>query len=152
MKASRRESNMSSKAKLTNVVTNETLALTINPTQYTLSQGFGFNVEPCLGQAAPLVSFKCGELTTLSFQLIFDKDAEKDSDPKKLLEFLKNLNKIDEPKQSVAEVTFTYGVFTFKGFVSKYTVNHTRFDDKGAPTSASADVTMLSTGGYESAK
>lgn len=140
------------KGKLTNAVTNETLALTINPTQYTLAQSFGFNVEPCLGQAAPLVSFKSGELTTLTFQLIFDKDAEKESDPKKLATFLKNLNKIDEPKKSVPEVVFTYGTFTFKGFISKYTLQHTRFDAQGTPTNASADVTMLSSGGYENAK
>lgn len=140
------------KGKLTNAVTNETLAFGINPSQYTLSQSFGFNVEPCLGQAAPLVSFKSGELTTLHFQLIFDKDAEKEADPKKLTAFFKALNKIDEPKKSVPEVTFTYGSFTFRGFVSKYTIQHLRFDAQGTPTSASADVTMLSSGGYESAK
>jgi len=140
------------KAKLTNAVTNESLALTINPTQYTLAQGFSFNVEPCLGQPAPLVSFKSGEAATLTFQLIFDKDAEKDADPKKLATFFKNLNKIDEPKKSVAEVTFSYGGFSFKGFVSKYTLHHTRFDAQGAATSATADVTMISSGGYESVK
>jgi len=140
------------KGKLTNAVTNESLALAINPSQYSLTQSFGFNVEPCLGQPAPLVSFKSGELTTLSFQLTFDKDAQKEADPKALATFFKNLNKIDEPKKSVPEVTFSYGSFTFKGYVSKYSLNHTRFDDKGAPTSATADVTMISSGGYENAK
>ena len=143
---------MSSKGKLTNAVTNESLAFHINPTQYTLSQSFGFHVEPCLGQPAPLVSFRSGEAATLAFQLIFDKDAEKDSDPKKLATFFKNLNKIDEPKKSVAEVVFTYGSFTFRGYVSKYTLTHTRFDAQGAATSATADVVLLSGGGYESAK
>lgn len=138
------------KGKLTNTVSSEELKFAINPSEYSLSQGFSFQAEACVGQPAPLISFRSGEGATLSFKLIFDRDTDKDAEPQKLIKFVRAINKVDETSRSVPEICFSYGEFSFTGFVTKYSLSVQRFDQKGAPTSVIADIALISSGAYES--
>jgi hypothetical protein len=86
--------------KLKNTVTNEELPFSMNPAEYHLSRGFDYAVEPCLGQPAPLVAFRSGHAAELSFHLIFDRDADRNADPKKAIAFVRALGNVDAASQS----------------------------------------------------
>ena len=135
--------------KLTNKDGGGTLEFSLNPTDLKLSRSFEYNVEPCLGQASPLVSFKGAQPSSLSFQLKFDKDIDKKSDPKAATEFLKGLNVVKADTMSVPVVEFTLGSLNFRGYVSSYQMNASRFDDKGDAVSVSIDFTLISNGETE---
>lgn len=135
--------------KLTNKDGGGSLDFSMNPSELKISRHFDFGVEGCLGQAAPVVSFKSAQPTQLSFQLRFDKDVEKKSDPQTALKFLKELNQIKSDTLSVPLIEFSLGSLTFRGYISHYQVNATRFDDKGDATSAAIDFTMVSNGELE---
>ncbi|MBI4403749.1 MAG: hypothetical protein HY537_06295 [Deltaproteobacteria bacterium] len=134
----------SAKGKLTNKETGNSLVFSINPSEFRLSKGFEFEVQPCLGQSAPLVSFKSGGAGTLTFQLVFDKDADSQCDLKKVTSFLKSLNTIKESTKSVPLVEFSMGSFTYLGYVAKYVADATRFNNQGDPTCVRLDVTLIS--------
>jgi len=138
--------------KLTNKDSGEALAFSLNPTEYRLHRQFEVNVESCVGQAAPMVAYRGGGATQLSFSLRYDKDADPKCDPKKIGSFLKGLNKVDEAKKSTPLVEFTMGSFSFVGLVQSVTYLPTRFDDKADVTSAKLDFTLVSNGDYENGK
>lgn len=137
------------KGKLTNKDSGESLAFSMNPTEVKMARGFDLTVEPALGQPAPIVGFRCGGATQLSFQVRFDKDADSACDPTKVETFLKSLNKIKDSTRSAPKLEFQMGKLTFKGYAQSYMCTRHRFDDKGDATSLSLDMTILSTGEYE---
>lgn len=137
------------KGKLTNKDSNEALAFSLNPTEVKMSRTFDLAMEPCLGAPAPIVSFRCGGATQLSFTVRFDKDADSSCDPAKVETFLKSLNKIKDTTRSAPKLEFTMGSLKFIGFAQTFTTTRHRFDDKGETTSISLDMALVSTGEYE---
>ncbi len=140
------------KGKLTNKDSGDALKFSLNPTDFRLSRNFDFHVEPCLGQNAPMVAFRSGGPSQLSFQLRFDKDVDKDCNMKTVDSFLRGLNKVDETKKSAPHLEFTLGSFRFLGYTTSLSVHTTRFDDHGEATSISIDFSMISSGEYEHGK
>jgi hypothetical protein len=135
--------------KLKNTVTSEELPFSMNPAEYHLSRGFDYAVEPCLGQPAPLVAFRSGHAAELSFHLIFDRDADRNADPKKAIAFVRALGNVDAASQSVPAVEFQFGGFVFRGYPRQLSIAPYRFDAEGNPTGAKIDVSLLSNGDYE---
>ncbi|MEZ4749455.1 MAG: hypothetical protein R3B54_02155 [Bdellovibrionota bacterium] len=125
------------------------LCFSINPTEFVLNRSFDFQLEPQLGQASPMVAFRCGGLTHLSFDLVFDQDADKDCDLKKVEGFLSDLNKINKETRSVAPLEFSMGSFSFKGYMNGYTLQAVRFNEQGDATSLHLSATLISTGEFE---
>lgn len=142
-------STETAKGKITNKDSNEALAFSLNPTEVKMGRTFDLQVEPCLGSPAPVVSFRCGGATQLSFSVRFDKDADSACDPAKVETFLKGLNKIKADTRSAPKIEFTLGTLKFTGFAQNYSTVRHRFDDKGEATSISLDLSILSTGEYE---
>ena len=140
------------KGKLTNKDSGEALKFSLNPTDFRLSRQFDYHVEPCLGQHAPMVAFRSGGASLLSFQLRFDKDVDKDCNMKNVDSFIRALNKVDENKKSAPHMEFTLGSFRFLGYTTSLNVHTTRFDDHGEPTSLALDLTLISSGEYEHGK
>lgn len=138
--------------KLKNRDTGEELAFALNPTEYRLARSLEYTVEPCLGQAAPVVAYRSGGAAELGFELVFDQDAEPRGEVKKVQTFLQNLNKVQAGTKSVPLVEFTLGTFTFRGYVRQYTYRPVRFDAQGNATSARLACTVLSNGDYENGK
>jgi hypothetical protein len=142
-------STETAKGKLTNKDSNEALAFSLNPSEVKMSRTFDLEVEPCLGSPSPIVSFRCGGATQLSFCIRFDKDADPGCDPAKVETFLKSLNKIKSDTRSAPKLEFTLGGLKFVGYAQTYTTTRHRFDDKGEATSLSLDLSLISTGEYE---
>jgi len=142
-------STETAKGKITNKDSGESLPFSLNPTEVKINRAFDLQSEPCLGSATPVVSFRCGGASQLSFLVRFDKDADNACDPAKVETFLKGLNKIKESTRSAPKVEFQFGSLKFVGFVSQYTSVRHRFDDKGEVTSLSLDISILSTGEFE---
>jgi len=140
------------KGKLKNKDTGSELEFSLNPTDYTLHRSFEFGIEPCMGQSAPVIGFRSGSLSHLSFNLVFDKDADKQCAPASVLSFLKDLNKVDEASRSVGEIQFQLGNFSFIGFILEYTYQPSRFDNEGKPMCVRADFKMISNGEFEDGK
>ncbi len=140
------------KGKLVNKDSGEALNFSLNPTDFRLTRHFDYHVEPCLGQHAPMVAFKSGGASQLSFNLRFDRDADKDCSIKTVHGFLRSLNKVDEDKKSIPQLEFTMGSFRFLGYPSSVSVLTTRFDDHGEATSLSIDLSLVSSGEYEHGK
>lgn len=135
--------------KLKNLATNEELAFPMNPTEYHLSRGFDYAVEPCLGQPAPVVAYRSGHAAELSFQLLFDQDAERTADVKKLVTFVKGLGKIHAETKSVPVVEFAMGTLLFRGYPRQLVLHPYRFDAHGNATGARLEISLLSNGDYE---
>lgn len=142
-------STETSKGKLTNKDTNESLAFSLNPTEIKMSRAFDLQIEPCLGAPAPVVSFRCGGATQLSFNIRFDKDADNSCDPTKVDTFLKSFNQIKESTRSAPKVEFQMGNLKFVGYLLAHTTTRHRFDDKCNVTCLTLDATILSSGEYE---
>lgn len=142
-------SSQNTLGKLSNTETGKELSFSINPTEFVMNRSFEFQLEPQLGQPAPLVAFRCGGLTNLSFDLVFDQDADKDCDLKKVEAFLADLNTINKDTRSVAPLEFTMGSFGFKGYMSAYTLQAVRFNEQGDATSLRLSASLISTGEFE---
>jgi len=140
------------KGKLTNKDSGDVLKFSLNPTDFRLRRHFDFQVESCLGQHAPMVAFKSGGASQLSFQLRFDKDVDKDCNMKTVDSFVRSLHKVDETKKSAPHLEFTLGSFRFHGYTTVLDVHTSRFDAQGEPVSLSIDITMISSGEYEHGK
>ena len=132
--------------KLKNRDTGEELGFVINPTDYRLARTLDYTVEPCLGQAAPVVAYRSGGAAELHFELIFDKDAEPKSDLQKVQTFLNGVNKVQAGTKSVPVLEFNLGTFRFSGYARQYQYHPTRFDAQGNPTSARLALGLLSNG------
>ncbi len=138
--------------KIKNRDTGEELVFSVNPTEYHFSRNFDYNVEPCLGQAAPMVSYRSGGASELTSQLIFDQDADSKLDIKKLNTFVKNLNKISTDTKSTPLLEFSMGSFVFAGYARRLSFHGVRFDARGDVTSARLDLALVSNGDYENGK
>lgn len=135
--------------KLKNLVTNDELAFAMNPTDYQVTRGFDYAVEPCLGQPAPLVAFRSGFAAEMNFSLLYDRDVDKAIDLKKVTAFVRELGKVDPKTKSVPAIEFSYGGFVFRGFPRTLGFAPYRFDAEGHPTGAKLTVSLLSNGDYE---
>lgn len=138
--------------KLTNKETKEELTFAILPNEYVLNRTFHFEVEPCLGEAHPSVSFQSGGASSLQVSLFYDKDVEPSADPAKVKKFLDGLNQIHTEKRSPAAVQFTLGTFSFTGYLTQFTFHPTRFTTDGQITKLRLDLNLISTGEDEHGK
>lgn len=135
--------------KLKNMVTGEELPFAMNPTDYAVTRGFDYAVEPCLAQPAPLVAFRSGHAAEMAFHLVFDRDVDKNADLKKVAAFVKKLGEVDSATKSVPAIEFQLGSFVFRGYPRTLSFAPYRFDGQGNPTGAKVDVSLLSNGDYE---
>lgn len=140
----------SSQGKLKNLENDKELRFSMNPAEFKLSKSYDFASEPWLGKSHPCLSFRSGNLAQLTFVLIFDRDTDDKCQPKLAESFVKDLNQINENTQSVAQVEFVLGSFSFRGYVSQYSLQAYAFDSKADVRGLKIDFTLLSTGEYES--
>jgi hypothetical protein len=138
--------------KLKNLDGGKELKFSLNPSDFKLSKSFEFHSEGCQGQSAPLVSFKSGGHATLSFDLCFDVETDSDCKMKDVRAFLESLNIVHEKNQSVPQLEFGMGTFTFKGYASQATFHALRFNATGEITMAKVSFNLISSGEYENAK
>jgi hypothetical protein len=137
------------RGKLTNLQSKTDLAFSINPSEVQLQQNFDYLVEPRVGKAEPVVSYKTMGPASLSFQVVFDKDADDKANVGKVQSFMKALGKVDTETRSVPGVQFKLGTMEFNGYVKSYTSRAVRFDNKGDATSVRLEVAIISDGSYE---
>ncbi len=135
--------------KLVNLETNEKIDFVLAPENFSLRKSFDFTQEPCIGEAHPIINYRSGGATALSYHLRLDKDADPNSDPKKMDKFLKSLNVVDPNTKTPPLIEFSMGSFHFHGFTSNYVWNSLRFDAEGNWMSATLDMTLLSERDYE---
>ncbi len=138
--------------KLKNRVSGEELPFCVNPTDYRLTRTFNFDVDSCLGQPAPVVSYREGGASELTSHLIFDTDANPNTDIQKLKNFVKNLNKIDSETRSTPVLEYVMGNFNFKGYVKSYGFHASRFNARGEVTHAVLSLALISNGEFEDGK
>lgn len=141
------------KAQIKNIITSEVIPVMFNPNQYTLNRNNKFSKTNVQGDQSQTLSFNNGESAELSVDLFFDcvyinnsKDSEDDKNKKKDVRkyterIMKLLTLQKNGKPYLCE--FSWGTFTFKGYISKVTQKFTYFDEKGIPTRAEVSLTFV---------
>jgi hypothetical protein len=118
----------------------------VSPTHYTIEKAFLFNVDTCLGQNHPLVSFENGSERKLSLVVILDEDLNEKISLADVDTLLKEIEKVEEKKRSIREAELTIGPMKFNGFVTSYRYTPLRFKSNMSPSSARLELSLISTG------
>lgn len=141
------------KAQIKNLSTSDVIPVMFNPNQYSLSRSSKFAKTNVLGSSDPTPSYNSGESAELSLDLFFDcvyvnnsKDSEDDKTKKKDVRkyterIMKLLELQKDGKPYLCE--FSWGTFTFTGYISKATQKFTYFDEKGIPTRAEVSLSFI---------
>ncbi len=143
------------KAKLTNLDTNESISVLFNPTEYTVKKTNSWEPKPVVGKNVPKMTFTGGGQRSLDVELLVDKYDLASSDAASAnisdyLEKLWNLTMIAEStKNNQANrarppmVLFEWGQhYQFRAVITNMTVKYTLFLDDGTPVRATATMTL----------
>ena len=119
-----------SKGKIKILESGAELQFNIHPETFRIHKGFKYQLEHCIGEKSPLVSFCSGGARSLEVQVHFDQDVDPNFRSQQLLSFLEALEKVDPKSKSVSMTEFRLGDFSFQGYVEDYQLQPTRFDRK----------------------
>ncbi len=116
-----------------------------NPAEYSISKSSNFSPGNAVGKTAPNKKFEQGQPRSLSLKLYFDtyQDGPEAEPVTKYTDTLFALMAVEtHNNKEPPTVHFTWGEFTFKGFLKTLKVSFTMFALSGTPLRATADITI----------
>jgi hypothetical protein len=129
------------KAKLQNTDKQTTLEALFNPKEYSVQKSVQWEPHKAPGLDSPEQEFTSGNPAVLSVELFFDTYEEKKS-VKEFTDQLMEMALVDADKHRPPSVQFTWGDFTFEGYVEHLTLRYTMFLSDGKPCRATANLSI----------
>jgi len=130
------------KAKLMNVDTSDSWDVLFNPKEYSVQKSVQWEPHKSPGLDTPEHEFTTGNPAILNVELFFDTYEEKKDVRVEHTEKILNLAMVNADKHRPPKVMFTWGGFTFTGFIESLTVRYTMFLPDGKPCRATANMSM----------
>ena len=130
------------KAKLQNLEKNTTYEVLFNPKEYSVQKSVQWEPHKSPGLDTPEHEFTSGNPSVLSVELFFDTYEVKKDVRKEHTEKIMELAMVDADKHRPPAVLFSWGGFTFKGFIESLTMRYTMFLPDGKPCRATANMQM----------
>jgi nucleoid-associated protein YgaU len=129
------------KAKLQNTDKQSTLEALFNPKEYSVQKSVQWEPHKAPGLDSPEQEFTSGNPAILSVELFFDTYEDKKS-VKEFTDQLMEMALVDADKHRPPGVQFTWGDFTFEGYVENLTLRYTMFLSDGKPCRATANLSI----------
>lgn len=137
------------KAEIENLVTNETITVRFNPSQYKISKQVNYGNIEIQSIEAKMLTYQSGEPKTLSLELFFDMDnkykLKKDNNENGVKAYTEEIMKLTscENNDCPPLCRFKWGNFIFTGYVNTVEESFTRFDNQGIPIRAVINLSMI---------
>jgi nucleoid-associated protein YgaU len=138
------------KAVITNTITQASLPVMFNPTEYTVSQDINYAKAAIPGLCQPLLQFVNGNVPTLEMELFLDTNeavqingktiATAGSDVRKLTQKITNLMVIDSTTHAPPVVVFTWSSLSFTCVLGRVSQKFVMFLADGTPVRARLQV------------
>ena len=134
----------------------EVIPVMFNPSEYKISKSVNYSESDVQGKEIKTTIYKNGNPATLNVQLFFDYDIRYSSDGEKSSKDKRDVRKYTErilallkPEKDTKKglphppkCKFTWGTFSFYGYVSSANQSFTRFTNEGVPVRATVDITF----------
>jgi hypothetical protein len=134
------------KAIIANTVTQASIPVLFNPTEYTLNQDINYAKATIPGLSQPLLQFINGNVPTLEMELFLDSNetvringktlAAAGSDVRKLTDQITSLMQIDPTTHAPPVLVFTWSSLSFTCVLARVTQKFTMFLGDGTPVRA----------------
>jgi nucleoid-associated protein YgaU len=129
------------KAKIQNTDKQSTLEALFNPKEYSVQKSVQWEPHKAPGLDSPEQEFTSGNPAVLSVELFFDTYEDKKS-VKEFTDQLMEMALVDADKHRPPAIQFTWGDFTFEGYVENLTLRYTMFLSDGKPCRATANLSI----------
>jgi hypothetical protein len=129
------------KAKIQNTDKQSTLEALFNPKEYSVQKSVQWEPHKAPGLDSPEQEFTSGNPAILSVELFFDTYEDKKS-VKEFTDQLMEMALVDADKHRPPAIQFTWGDFTFEGYVENLTLRYTMFLSDGKPCRATANLSI----------
>jgi len=128
-----------------------TLNFLVNPQSFLVQKTFNYDIEPLLGKADSIVSYKSANPSELSVSLSFynetaNNNAQGMAHCDVALDFLREASVIDSQVASINRVKFKMGTYLFEGYLTGYSYRPNNFTAGGSINKIIIDITIVSTG------